>query len=128
MRIPNLFHFVSTISRVCDTVAQTKQSPDRNRFFRYSVFSVIYSLLAGASAVGAVFLFTLMEGVVLSVLFGLLGAALILGSLVFLLYSLVYMVSQFRINRKAMSWIALIVFLAVVAGIVVATLFILGIF
>ncbi len=98
----------------------------RKRSGHFAVFSFVLDIIAAACAVGGIFLFSYGASsdawtslTILAILPLGLGVGLLIGTLVMLIWSLVMMITQFAINRSAWSWVALALFIATVAAIII---------
>lgn len=90
----------------------------REKSVQFGVTSIVYSVITAVFFVLGVFLIKLVidaDNIVLLIIFGLFGAACILGTLVTLLHAVIRFALQCSINRRPVTWIALAVLIVAVA-------------
>ena len=125
-----IYHIFSQIFSVSNRTREIKQDPERRaKSVYFGVTSIIFMVLSIACAVGAVFLLSLLLGgnkdAILLLLFTVAGVAACMGgTLTFFVSALIRVIAQLSINRKAIGWIALALFIAgIVAVVIIAVKF-----
>lgn len=120
------FKFIANIFNVSDKAKKIRENKDtRGKSVRFALLSIAYSVLAFAAAfAGAILIGS--EKNLLTILIIIIGVALLLGALTTFIAALVRVIAQFTINRNAMSWIALIIFIVAAASSVFVVLHYVG--
>lgn len=112
--------FINLIISIFDVFVKAreirKDEEKRAKSVYFAVTSIAYSLVMVACAVGGSFLFGVMDDTLLFLFVVVIAATLMISAVVSLFGALLRVIVQFTINRKPMSWIALIVFLAAVGA------------
>lgn len=109
-------HLIFQIFDVFSKARGIKQNEDtRKKSVIFGITSIVYLILAVACAFGGAFLFTVTDNL-LVIFIIIVAVSLLIFSVIFLLGALLRLIAQFMINRNAMSWIALAVFIAAIAG------------
>lgn len=99
-----------------------KEDPElRPRSVRLGVMSIVFSVFTFIFAVGGAWLFNFgmnfmqSDSVLIGIFLLVLGlGVLIIGSLNMLIQALLRMIAQFTVNKRAVGWIALVMFVAVI--------------
>lgn len=118
----NNFHLLSEFFNVAFRAKAIKQDEERRRkSVGFAVTAILFSITAVALAAGGAFLWSLIDSgnkdALLLLVFTVAGLAVcIIGAFVMLLGALLRVIAQLSLNRKAIGWIALAVFLAAIAG------------
>jgi|GEM_PF-6714995 len=115
-------HFLNFISKLAEdreVFLNIQKEPELKFKSRYFGWRAIWQslLFGGLFLGGAWLLFTGLSrflGIFINIILVSVGAALAISSLEFLLLALLSTIKQLRINRRAISWVALVIFLAVV--------------
>ena len=111
----NFIHDLFSVSVKADRIRGDEERRQKTVWF--AVTAIIYSLIAVALCAGGAFLLSLIinqdESALLLIIFTVVGlAACFIGALTCFIGSIVRVVAQFSLNRKAMTWIALAVLIA----------------
>ena len=118
-------HLITDLFNVFHKANRIKQDEERRKkSVGFAVSAIIFSLIAVALAAGGGFLWSLIDSgnkdALLLIIFTVAGLAVcVLGALVMLIGALLRVIAQLTINKKAIGWIAFVVFIAAVAGSVI---------
>ena len=123
-----LLKFILQIFDVFSDAARIRQDEERRqKSVKFAVTAIAYSITLLVMVCLGAFIFSLSDASGLLVIFVLIiGIAFIIGGLLSFIGALLRVIAQFTINRRAMSWIALIVFILSLVASVIVTLYILG--
>ncbi len=117
--------FLFNMAEAATEAAAARKDPEKRRRYRRSgYYAIVYSVLAALCAPALLLVFVLNDVGAWVILLALFVFPFALGfgafgTLLMLLNAAVNAVVQLTVNRSALSWIALAVFLAAVAGIAV---------
>lgn len=121
------FRLIGDIFNVSSAANGIKNDGEkRSKSVRFAVSSIVYSLIAVASAVGGALLMTAADESLLFIFLIIIGVVLLAGALTLLIGALVRVIAQLGINRRPLGWVALAVFLLAAAGSVAGAVLILG--
>ena len=121
-----LFKFIGDIFNVFSKARDIRQNEDtRKKSVVLGLTSIIYSLISVALVFGGAFLFTLTDNL-LAIFIIIIAIILLVGAVVTFLGALLRVIAQFTVNRNAMSWIALIIFIAAIVASVLIVMNFLG--
>lgn len=98
----------------------------RKKSVRFAVISIIFSLMMIACAAGGAFIFTISDSSLLVIFLIVIAVGLLGGAVMCFLGALLRAIAQLIINRKAISWIALVVLIISVAVSAVIVIKLLG--
>lgn len=119
-----LIRFLFDIFDVFSKASEIRRDEERReRSVRFAVSSIVYSVIAVAAVLFGLFLMSVREESGILVIFLIaIAATFFAGGLVTFIGALLRVIAQFTINRKPMTWIALVVLLLAV-GVSVAFIF-----
>lgn len=119
--------FIRRVFRMSHTYDRLARSEKRDDIVRFGVSSIVYSIIFLAAMIGAAFLIKTMTtdsgmalvGIILTV-------CCVLIALPMLLYAVVALIYQFRINKRAIRWVALVLLILALIAAVVAVILVLN--
>ncbi|MDE6585790.1 MAG: hypothetical protein K2K80_03820 [Clostridia bacterium] len=121
------FHLIGDIFNVTAKASEIRHDEvKRPKSMVFGVTSIIYSVLSVVLAIGGAALLSVATDSLLAIFIIVIGAVLMGGAVATFIGALVRVIAQLSINRRAIGWIALIVFLGIIAAIIVGIVYVLG--
>lgn len=124
MRFNNFISDLFTVSRKADKIRQDEEK--RAKSVHFAITACIFALVGIALAIGGAFVIKIANDSALVLFLIIIGVALIFGALVQFACSLVRVIAQLRINKRAASYIALAVLILSVIGAAAGVFLLLG--
>lgn len=124
MKFSDIVTDIFRVSVIADRIKSDEEK--RRKSVRFAVSGIIYALVAAGLAVGGSLLFTVSAESVLAIFLIVIGAVLLAGALVCYIGSIVRVIAQLRINRRAIGWVALAVLILSFAGAILGVVLILA--
>jgi len=120
-----IWHFLNFIGKLADDriiYENIKKDPDLkpySKHFGWSVIwhSLLFLLFGGVGGIITTACFSKEYGIILNIVGIIFGIGLILASLEMLLFALSHTIKQLKLNRRAISWVALVVFILCIVAV-----------
>ena len=123
-----LLRLIGAIFDVFSDAARIRRDEERReRSVKFAVSAIAYSIAQFVIVLLGAFILSFSDQSGLLIIFVfIIGITFIIGGLLSFIGALLRVIAQFTINRRAMSWIALIVFILSLVASVIVTLYIFG--
>lgn len=121
-----LIRFIFDIFNVFTKASELRRDEEiRSKTVGFAISSIVYSLIAvGAVLIGALSFSIWEASGILMIFVIVITIALFAGGVVTFIGALLRLIAQFTLNRKPMTWIALVVFiLAIIAAVLIISHF-----
>ena len=114
-----LLHFLNFITNMAEyaeifkNIKKDETLRKTSKYFGWHAIwqTVLFAILGGLGILSIVTGFTKFLAIIFNIFLVVLGIALLLVSLEYFIYALNSTIKQLRLNRRAISWIALIIFI-----------------
>ena len=119
LRLPNFIGKLADDRIIYNNIKNDADLRPYSKHFGWSAIwhSLLFLLFGGVGGIITTACFTKEYGIILNIVGIIFGIGLILVSLEMLLFALSHTVKQLKLNRRAISWIALVVFILCIVAV-----------